>query len=268
MLKHLLKYEWQATRKVLVIINAFTVIITILGLLTINTLDYELNPGAKSIVILIFMLYYITILSVSFAMSIYCAVRFYRNLYTDEGYLMHTLPVTKRQLVISKLLIHSLCMLITELILLASVGVLLLPLLSRLLETPDLFLHNLLHDLMELCRSTGVSLPVFVLVGSISNLIGLVSGILMIYCAIILGQTFHQHKVMGSILCYIGLYSLVQTITSVLIMPQTMMLGNQDFNAMTFLIHAIPSVSISSLFLGILWYGITLHMMNEKLNLD
>ena len=90
----------------------------------------------------------------------------------------------------------------------------------------------------------------------------------MIYCAIILGQTFHRHKVMGSILCYIGLYSLVQSVTSALIMPQTIQLGNVDFSPVDFLIHAIPTTSIASLFLGILWYVITLHMMNKKLNLD
>ena len=268
MLKHLVKYEWQACQKVLVIINAFTVFITILGMLTITTLDYDLNSGAKSIVIFIFMMYYITIISVAFAMSLYCAIRFYRNLYTDEGYLMHTLPVTKRQLVISKLLIHCLCMLITELITMVSIVLLLMPLLARLLDTPDLFLHNLLNALPELCRSAGISLSVFILVGSVSNFIGLASGILMIYCAIILGHTFHRHKVMGSILCYIGLYSLVQSVTSALIMPQTIQLGNVDFSPVDFLIHAIPTTSIASLFLGILWYVITLHMMNKKLNLD
>ena len=40
--------------------------------------------------------------------SIYIAVRFYKNLYTDEGYLMHTLPVTPRQLLVSKLTVGSL----------------------------------------------------------------------------------------------------------------------------------------------------------------
>ncbi len=268
MLKKLMKYEWKAIWKVLLIINTFTILTTVIGLMAMYSLDGRYRQGISFISSLIFILYYMTIIGTSFAMSIYVGIRFYKNLYTDEGYLMHTLPVTKRQLVLSKLLIHSLCLIITEIIVLISIVVLLFPLLAVLLNEPDLFLTSLLHDMAEMIRSTEFSVPTLLVTAVVCNAIGMISGVLSIYCAITLGQTFRGHKVMGAILCYIGLYCLIQSVCSVFLMPQTTLLGSAGYNPMIYVVHAITTTSVVSLFFGIICYCITLHMMKNRLNLD
>ena len=52
-------------------------------------------------------------LSVIFAIAVLCFVstvqRFYKNLLGREGYLMHTLPVTETQLILSKLITSMVC---------------------------------------------------------------------------------------------------------------------------------------------------------------
>ena len=268
MLKNLIKYEWKAIWRVLLIINSFTMLTTLIGLAAMHALDGAYGRSINVICSLIFILYYVTIIGVSFAMSIYVGIRFYKNLYTDEGYLMHTLPVTKRQLVISKLLVHSFCLLITEIIVLVSIAVLLFPLLAILLGEPDLFLTSLLRDMKEMMQTTGLSVTAMVVSGTVSAVIGMFSGVLSIYWAITLGQTFRGHKVMGAILCYIGLYCLMQSVSSVFLMPQMSLLGVSDFNPMVYVMHAITTTSIISMFFGIICYCITLYMMNHKLNLD
>lgn len=268
MLKKLLKYEWKAVWKVLVIINAFTVVSTLIGMVVVKSADTWHIAGRSMPMVILFMLYYMTIIGVSFAMSVYMAIRFYRNLYTDEGYLMHTLPVTKRQLVLSKLLVHALCQFITQVLLLISVILLLFPLFAEVLDMPYLFLNHIVPDLLEMLDSAGISVSAMVLLSLISNVAGLFSGTLTMYCAIVLGQTFHRHKVMGSILCYIGFYCMTQTFTSMLIIPQTFYIGTVDFNPMSYMSHILTSVSIFCLFSGIVYYCITMYMMNKKLNLD
>ncbi len=268
MLKKLIKYEWKAVWKVLLIINAFTVITTIIGMLLLRTLEGNISEVSRSSAILLFALYYITIIGVSLAMTIYVGIRFYHNFYTDEGYLMHTLPVTKRQLVLSKLLVHSVCEWITQLLVMISLGILLLPLMVEVLEVPGLTMSSLISEWMDLIHDASISLPAFLAVTLVSAVIGTFSGTLAIYCAIVLGQTFHRHRVMGSILCYIGIYCLIQSVTSVLMMPQMLYIQSTDFNPMSYLTNTITTISIASLFLGIVWYCITLYMMNKKLNLE
>ncbi len=268
MLKHLIKYEWKAVWKVLIIINSFTVVITIIGMLLLRTLDGNIRGASRSVAILLFSLYYITIIGVSLAMTIYVGIRFYHNFYTDEGYLMHTLPVTKRQLVISKLLVHSLCEWITQLLVMISLGLLLFPLLVEILEIPGVTMSSLISEWMELIHDASISLPVFLVVTLFSAVIGTISGTLAIYCAIVLGQTFHRHRIMGAILCYIGIYCLIQSVTSVLMMPQIIYVQSADFNPMSYFTNTITTISIASLFLGIVWYCIILYMMNKKLNLE
>ncbi len=274
MLKNLIKYEWKAVWKALLIINAFTVAVTFLGMIAMHSLSY--NGGFHTddhivMTILLFLFYYATIMGVSFAMTIYIAVRFYRNLYTEEGYLMHTLPVTKRQLVISKLLVHFVCMCITGILVCASVCLLLLPLMARITEDPSVSVFYLIKELTKSgTEAYGLLLPAVFILYVLASIIGQLSGILSVYCAVSLGQTFQKHKVMGSILCYVGIYFLLQTITTFAMTPQLVLSirNTTQFDLAAYLNGTLLTVSIISLFTGIVFYIITLHMMEKRLNLD
>lgn len=279
MLIKLMKYEWKATWKACAIINFFTVFATILGVFAMRSLQNGIlhKDQFTYIAVILFVFYYLSIIGVSFSMSIYIGVRFYCNLYTDEGYLMHTLPVTKRQLVLSKLLIHTVCTMITQVLLVLSICVMMFPLLALLLDEPALSvpMTMLAKSIQEATGAMGISLPAFFLCSMIAAVIGQTSGILSIYCAISLGQTFHRHKVMGSILCYIGIYCLIQTATTILTMPQMYAHTSQmeslsviNTHASAYLYSMLLSISVESLFIGIACYILTLHLMNKKLNLQ
>lgn len=278
MLGKLMKYEWKAMWKILLLINAFTVFVTLLGVgamqLIVSDSFHEADIMAI-FVVLLFMLYYATIIGVSFAVTIYTGVRFYKNLYTDEGYLMHTLPVTKNQLIISKLTIHSLCVAITGFLVACSVVVLLLPLFAVMLEDPTISLSYIWSELCTmLFDELGVSLLAVIgtmLFYLVVLVISTISGVLSMYCAISIGQTFQKHKVMGSILCYVGIYSLLQALNTVLMMP-IMILNqtgsNSDFDFLIYMNQILGLTLISSLVTGAVFYFITYHMMGKKLNLD
>ena len=54
-------------------------------------------------------------------LTIYFAIRFYKNLYTDEGYLMHTLPVKPWMLIVSKLTIGTIWFYLIDLLLVGAI---------------------------------------------------------------------------------------------------------------------------------------------------
>ncbi len=279
MLGKLMKYEWKAIWRILLIINAFTFFVTLLGMLamhlTVNDKTSLLSDDVLGIiVVLIFMLYYATIIGVSFAIIIYSGIRFYKNLYTDEGYLMHTLPVTKWQLIVSKLTIHSVAVLITQLLVLCSIGALFLPLLSVLLEDPTISFRYMWNEFVTFCNSElNFSIGGFLFIFILATVVGTLNGVLTLYCSISLGQTFHKHKVMGSILCYVGIYFFMQTFNTILMMPQMILHLRMDgmeaeLNFGSYMNGIMLTTTISCLITGIIFYFITSYMMSKKLNLD
>lgn len=272
MLKKLMKYEWKTIRNVLLVINAFTVFSTILGVIAMHNLAFGKNTGEtfpNLVAILLFMVYYATIIGVSFAMTVYIAVRFYRNLYTDEGYLMHTLPVTSRQLVLSKLIVHSGCLMLTTALIYISVCSLIVPFIISL-ENEFASFSQMASALLEECRDIfGLSVPRLLLCTITTLGISTISGVLSIYCSVSLGQMFRKHKIMGSILCYIAILCLIQTLSTILLMPQMISsMSGGRLNMEIYFKSVFLTTGIISMFLGIIFYLVTLHLMSKKLNLD
>ena len=106
MLKKLLKYEWKETARLLLPINLALIVLTVLGCAMLSTSIFDSEVSIFFAVPLL-ILYIISIIAFSSVTIIYIYVRFYKNLYTAEGYLMHTLPVTPMQLFHSKLIVAS-----------------------------------------------------------------------------------------------------------------------------------------------------------------
>lgn len=279
MLTKLIKYEWKAVWRVLAIINAFTVIVTILGVITMNLIVTD-SPAITDdtldiLTLLMFLLYYATIIGVSFAVIIYSGMRFYKNLYTDEGYLMHTLPVKKWQLIVSKLTVHTLSVALTQLLVLLSVIMLMIPLLSVLARDPNISLSTLYAEVMKHFAHKLLSVPTIslLLFAILVTFIGFICSILTLYCAISLGQTFFKHKLMGSILCYIGLYLLMQIVNTVLMLPQmisSLAVSATELNLdlIAYMYSCLTPYAISNVLCSIAFYGITFYIMKKNLNLD
>ena len=104
MLKKLLKHEWISVSKVLGHVNVGVILITIIGSIILSTDLLDGNNMFPMIVVLL-SLYIISLMTFASVTLIYVYVRFYKNLFTAEGYLMYTLPVTGTQLFHSKLLV-------------------------------------------------------------------------------------------------------------------------------------------------------------------
>lgn len=105
MLKQLLKYEFKATKSLYFgLYLALALLSVVLGVSFRQENAWADNTNFGRLEVILMVLY----LSVLFAIAVLCFVstvqRFYKNLLGREGYLMHTLPVTETQLILSKLI--------------------------------------------------------------------------------------------------------------------------------------------------------------------
>ena len=99
-----MKYELKATTRIFLPLFAAALLSAL-----INRVIMLLSPGSWQAPAVISMTLYVIILIGMFVMTFIVLIqRFYKNLLSEEGYLMHTLPVNPRVHITGKLLITSL----------------------------------------------------------------------------------------------------------------------------------------------------------------
>lgn len=217
MLKKLAKHEWLETWKIPALILAVSIILSVICALYFYLAPYptanvKINVGNM----VFFILYVFAVVITSWLITIYLGIRFYKNLYTDEGYLMHTLPVHSRTLVLSKALIGTLWIYLAGILSFATifpVTFLALPKLSYI--TPAQLGEIISAATSVFAQNVPQALFFFIPY----SLASAASSILLLYAAISLGQLPGKHKVLFSIICYLGLNALLSTVSSLFMVP-------------------------------------------------
>ena len=224
MLGKLLKHEWKAVWKVptlmigILMITAVTAGITFL--LPIWDSEWIGLPLSAMMLVLLF---YVAMIATSLGTLIYLAVRYYKSMYTDEGYLTHTLPVTARELLFSKIITMSAWNLIASIAVILSMGVffgiVMLSLATKessfaveaaemIAEMGELYTSPYMEGFGAFCGST-----------VLMTLVGSVGSTMMIVGAIDLGQMVRKHRILGAIGAYYGIYSVLQVVMVIVMIP-------------------------------------------------
>lgn len=204
--------------------------------------------------------------------------RFYKNMFTDEGYLTFTLPVTVTQNLWTKLLVGGLWQILAGLASVAAValifigGVGLNPLVN--MSNLQMLISGIVGLIFQVPAEQLAGLWLLTLEGLAEIIIGIPAGLLMLYLAITLGcQIAKKHKVLASI----GMYFAVSTAHSILsyliqlifLFPTMAALETFRENSLIFAgcINLLPSLllSIISTVVCFLW---SRHIMKNKLNLE
>ncbi len=235
MLGKLLKHEWKSVWGVPTLLIGILMIIAILAGLTFVLPIWESEwVGLPLSGVMLFVTFYLAMIAVMLGISIYFAVRFYKNMFTDEGYLTHTLPVTPRQLLLNKVITMSAWNLIGELAIIASLfvfgGITMLSMMSK----DSTFARELMEgisawrELMESPYMDGfewfcISILCMILVGAFS-------GSMQIIGSITLGQMVRRHRVLGAIGIYFGLAIALQIVNTAFVMPVMMKMMESSFD--------------------------------------
>lgn len=206
MLKQLMKYEFKATKSLYFgLYLALALLSVVLGV----SFRQE-NAGADHtnfvrLEVVLMVLY----LSVIFAIEVLCFVstvqRFYKNLLGREGYLMHTLPVTETQLILSKLITSMVWVLCSGLVGIVcitgmvSIGVLDAEVLGTVNWDSWKQLWGMLYG--ELDAKFWLVMFWTILI----NLARLADLILCVYAACMIAHLFQKYRMVSGILAFIGL---------------------------------------------------------------
>ncbi len=200
-------------------------------------------------------------------------VRFYKNFFTDEGYLTFTLPVKRAQLLNSKLIMSTLTMIATCVILLADVFTMICIAYAQEIFSPD-FWEEIAKIWNDMSTALGVYLPVYI--GELVLLclvVPIFSNLFMFVCITFGSLITKKAKVLASIAIYYGASSVltfVGQIFFVLAMPSLFdRLSNIPEDATKLALALL--LGGGAVFVGIftsLLYNLQYWMLDRKLNLS
>lgn len=217
MLGKLFKYEFRNTAKIMLTLYGVLAAVTIFGMIVISipaVAAANVNTvftfiGASAIV-----LYALAIIALVAVTYVYICVHFYKSMYSDQGYLTHTLPVSPVATLNVKILV-SLFWLFFSMVLALLSGLFLVAAASR----GELFtaLSELDFSEMNLIvkEETGVSLVTFFIELFIMCLLSCLDFLMLVFTSASIGQLFNQHKGASAIIAGIVLY-FAQQIASVI----------------------------------------------------
>lgn len=113
MLRKLIKYEFRATARVMLPLYLVTIVLALLTRgaslwLELATADMTMGESILGFLAGLVAVAFVLALLATFIVAVVLAVfRFRKNLLTDEGYVMFTLPVSPHSLVCSKLIVST-----------------------------------------------------------------------------------------------------------------------------------------------------------------
>lgn len=279
MLKKLFIHEWKSSWKLETIFCAVILILTFVGGIlysnkALATLIENDSPFAAFIVSY-FIFFWFSIMLFGVATVIYFLFRFYKNFYTDEGYLMHTLPVKPSQLILSKALVMFIWSVIATLVVVLS-GMILLGCFATSFtdETTSLwaFWSEAFRMLMEAfpwSKVNGWTILMFI-IGVLIILGAHVFKVFFGYLAVSLGQLSGKHKILASIGIYIGMSTLLQSVYSIIQVAGIQYMDGLNLYDMKESVIVAIMALVAILIYGSAYgfYAVSHYIMKNKLNLD
>ena len=288
MLKKLYKYDWKSVSMLLLVLHGVLLAYSIIGRLAIAIAE-NFSSGAgtdidtpASLSTTIFgmgavayiLIYAIFIVGIVLATILYLAVRMQKSLFSDEGYLTNTLPVSSDKLLWSKILVFWTWSAIDFLCVALSILI--------LVSYPDT-----MQDIVNGFQTFFTSLLGFEGFGAMTDTIMLVLGVIIEYFfyftslilfSICLGSLFKTHKTLGAVVSFFGI-NIVQTIIMFILMfaiPSLSPISTVVTTDSGAVISSTGGSGNAQMIFTLIWYlllsvGFYLgsrYIMTKKLNLD
>ncbi|WP_088185716.1 hypothetical protein [Desulfosporosinus sp. FKA] len=201
MLTKLLKYEVKATGRLFL-----PIFLSLLVFAAINKMLFAFKHPTWTTPAVITMIIYSIIMAAMFVMTFTVMIqRFHKNLLTDEGYLMYTLPVKSWQHIMSKLLISMMWIIASAITAMLSIEII-----TYKPGTLGAILQALAAIYKQMIGHFGASDYFLLFELILGGLMTLASCILIVYASIAIGHLFARHKILSSLGAFIGLTTLSQ----------------------------------------------------------
>ncbi|MCI9676963.1 MAG: hypothetical protein HFH06_14630 [Lachnospiraceae bacterium] len=288
MLGKLLKHEWKSTWKVGGMMLLGLLLVSFFGWFSFQAPVWQSMSDngyyngftlwdLMSVGVL--LLYVIMLIGLNYGIMIYIGVHFYKTMYTDEGYLTHTLPVSKHEILVSKILIGGLWMLLVTIGVFLSVMGLVSSMFGAVM--PEGYSWRELWDEMQpymgymddMFKDTfGMSITSYFILLAVMSVVQPFCTITILFGAISIGQLFTKHRVLMAIVSYVGIMIVANMLSSMVqgAFSINQMARSLDDNAM---LGRYMNVSLYfSVFLSIveaiILYIVSHQITTKKLNME
>lgn len=269
MVKKLLKYEFSSLAKTLlpmeIVLFSIAFFNRIVQFFENDSTPYNIFIVSSSVLLGIAMM---VCLIFTFAI---CIVRFYKNIYTAQGYLTLTLPATHAQHIWAKL-ISAVC---------ASAVALVSVFLALAVSTAGDVFHEILkaaaYLIEQYFKLTKANGAFYIIEGLFCLILSVVGEYLLIYTCITVGQLAKKNRVLAAFGVYFGIYVAWQIIETVVIIIFSILYTNGLLeNLYAWIIkHPFPftHIVLTGLFVllsifCVLCFFITHRIMKNKLNIE
>ena len=269
MVKKLYKHEFLAWLRVLPVVYIITLSVAavhrIIQFFENDTVYYGIISGSAIFV------YVIALLACAFTPIIFGITRFYKNLFTGEGYLTFTLPVTPGNHLWVKVLTAVAFSIMSLLVCLASFVIITAgDVLGEIWKAAEYLLKQIPQEYAGHLLGYCGEFLVLLLVSSFGTY-------MLYYTCICIGQLFRKNRVLAAVGVYFGYYMINQVLSTVLgvmmaVFEQTGVLENVylwigEYALETVHIAFGGSIVISA-GLGLVYWLICHTVIRKKLNLE
>lgn len=277
MLKNLIKHEWKDTWLIGTICSITVLVFAVIGLFVFNediwqesAARYEMMYNFPMLTVsLYFFIFFIGLTAAALIVKYYFFWRYYKNLFTDQGYLMNTLPVKSTDLINAKLIVAVIWQYIISIVIGIGIFILIMCLSSSIL--PFNYEVEFWQELLELFRETvwsEIEKYVPFLVGiSLCGLLAPVANMLLMYTAVGIGQLSKKNKFLFSVLILIGFAFLRQPIILFISVPFSLVMDSLGVDTLaTDAISFVTAFFLACAIIGL--YLLNKYFLEKKLNLE
>lgn len=255
MVAKLMKHELYALFRILLFFAAAVLALAAAGRILIHfafTDNMDSSPLA-TFTIFVIVFYVMAISAFAIAAYIIGISRFYRTLFTGEGYLTLSLPATADQLILSKILS-------------ALIGVIFAAAVSIISLT--VFLVGWDFEIFETfgAISEGIAVlanmePMLIVEGIVLLIVLMPMGLLITFALISIGQLFTVRRRVATFLIFIGVYFVCNTLLSLLLESMAQLFANLSPHAAIWIFIAITAA------IDVGCYFIVRYILRNKVNL-
>jgi len=255
MLGKLMKHDMKNMGRLLLPLNAIVLLMTLAGIILRATGLFDLENVGPLLGILL-TTYVIGMAVIAVVSYFYPIIHYYRNLFSRQGYLTFTLPVSTWKILFSKTVIGFGWYLVNIGVALFSVWAI-----TGFLRIPSTHMANMNHYLMQEIGMTFNTLMGWVIgIG----LISLLWSLLTAYFSISVGQLYAKYKIIASIVAYIAIYTVMQILVTIVLIPFII----SEPGVQTVVSVSFYGTLISTIVFSILFYIFSGVIIKKKVNLD
>ncbi|MCL2864788.1 MAG: hypothetical protein FWE25_04500 [Lachnospiraceae bacterium] len=268
MLGKLLKHDIKETGRLLLPLNLIIIVITFIGI-ALGLTPLFGSQRAWPLLTLLIMTYCLALLAVSGASFFYPIIHYYRSIFSRQGYLTLTLPLSTWTILGSKVITGFLWYLANVLISIFSIIAVIAASAVDYL-TMDYFAEFILelqYTSYSMQNELGMGLISFLIITAGIVFLSLFYSLMMGYFSVTVGQLYGKHKIVGSVLAYIIIYFIMNTIYTLVFLPNLIGVGMYMGGPLILWVSYGIVAGLSILFGGGFYFGSGI-IIQKKVNLD